>query len=54
MYRVCILISKDLYQKLMNTNKLCGSLYQELILLFNNSMIRIEVYRGVHVTQIFG
>ena len=32
-----ILIGRGLYQKLMNTNLLSRSLYQKLILLFNNS-----------------
>ena len=32
-----VLISTDVYQKLMNTNWLSRSLYQKLILLFNNS-----------------
>jgi len=43
---VChVLISRDLYQKLMHTNLLSRSLYQTL-------MICIGVYRSVHVTQI--
>ena len=40
-----MLISRDLYQKLMHANLLSRSLYQKL-------MICIGVYRSVHVTQI--
>ena len=47
----CILISRDLYQELMNANYLSRSLYQKLIVLFNNLLICIGVYRGVLVTQ---
>ena len=32
----CILISGDLYQKLMNTNQLRRGLYQKLLQLINN------------------
>ena len=40
-------ISRYLNQMLMNTYKLSRSLYQKLIILFNNSLICIGVYRGV-------
>ena len=46
MQSIVILISRDLYQKLMNTNWLSRSLYQKLILLFNNSF---DVYWGLQL-----
>ena len=46
MQSIVILISRDLYQKLMNTNKLSRSLYQKLILLFNNS---VDLYWGLQL-----
>ena len=47
----CILVSRDLYQKLINTKELSMSF---LIILFDNSsqLICTGIYRDVHVTQI--
>ena len=45
-----ILISRDVYQKLMNTNYLSRNLYQKSILLFNNSPIPAQYSDHMYTT----